>query len=193
MAIATTTALTVAGMAASAAATAASMSAQKSAASAQAKAQADQATADATVMHTNAALSKIDAERTQRASIIQAEKIREAAITIRGQQSAAQAVSGTELGTGSNLAVQEDTTKKAEADALATVMEGIYGVVNKSATARYQDMAASETATAGARAAKTSLLAGNWGQATTLANGVSNMLKIYKNFNTSGTTTNGKS
>lgn len=185
MAVATSTALMAASLAASAAATASSMAAQKSAAQQQAKAQAEQATADATVQHTNAALSKLDAERVQRSAQIEAGKIREAAIAMRGQQAAAQAISGAEVGSGSNAVIIEDTTKKAEADALATVIDGIYGTVNKNSTARYQDMAGTHSAESGSRAANASLLAGNWGQVTTLANGASSMLSIYKNFNTS--------
>lgn len=90
---------------------------------------------------------------------------------MRGQQEAQQSISGAQVGVGSNAAVTADTEKRAEADALATVIDGIYGSVNKNASAHYAEMASKNTLESGGMAAAASLLAGRTGAMTTLANG----------------------
>lgn len=166
-----------------AASTAMSIASQQSAAHSSAKAQEQQGTAAATEQHINAALTKLDGERIGKSATIEADKIRETAIAMRGQQESVQATSGALVGTGSGLVMTEDTTKRAEADALATVIDGIYGTVNKNAAARYQDTAASNSAKSAATSANSSLLAGDMGSLSTLANGVSSGLGAYMSFN----------
>lgn len=177
-------AMTSIALAATVASTAASMAAQQSAASQAAKAQEQQGTATATEQHINAALAKLDSERIEKSATIEADKIRETAIAMRGQQESAQATSGALVGAGSALVMTEDTTKRAEADALATVIDGIYGTVNKNAAARYQDTAALNAAKSGASSANASLLAGDVGSVVTLANGVTSGLGMYKTYKT---------
>lgn len=171
-------------IAATVASTAMSVAAQQSSSRAAAKAQEQQGTATATEQHINAALAKLDGERIEKSATIEADQIRETAITMRGQQEAMQATSGALVGTGSALVMTEDTTKRAEADALATVIDGIYGSVNKNAAARYQDLAAENSARSAASSANSSILAGNMGSLSTLASGVSSGLGAYKSFKT---------
>lgn len=164
-----------------------SASAQTSAANKQAKAQEAAGLASAKEQRINAMLNKIDAERIEKASNIEADKIREVAIQMRGQQESAQAVSGAQVGSGSHLVMTEDTTKRAEADALATVMEGIHGTVNKNTTARYMEQAANASILSGGLAASASLQAGQGAAIATLGSGFSSAYSNYKMMNTPST------
>ncbi|WP_157272532.1 hypothetical protein [Azonexus hydrophilus] len=178
--MAVATAVTIASLAVGAY----SASQQQAAAKKQAKAQEHAALASATESYTNAALAKIDAERIEKSAGIEADKIREAAIQMRSQQEAVQGTSGAMVGTGSNLVMTEDITKRAEADAIATVIEGIYGTVNKESTARYQQMAGQSTLLSGGLAANAMLSAGRTGAVTTLANSAIGAYSNYKQWNT---------
>lgn len=156
-----------------------SASQQQAAAKKAAKAQGEAALASATEAYTNAALAKIDAERIEKSANIEADKIREAAIAMRSNQEAVQGTSGALVGTGSNLVMTEDTTKRAEADAIATVIEGIYGTVNKESSARYQQMAGNASLLSGGLAASATMMAGRTSAVTTLGQGA---ISAYSNY-----------
>jgi len=168
---------------------AASAASQQAAAKKQAKAQGEAAQAGATESFTNAALAKIDAERIKKQADIEADKIREAAIAMRSQQEAVQGTSGALVGMGSNAVMTEDTTKRAEADALATVIEGVYGSVNKESSARYQQMAGNATLLSGGMAANAMLSAGRTSAMTTLGQGAISAYSNYNQWSTKPTTT----
>ena len=185
MAVATGTALAAASLAMAAA----SAASQQAAAKKQAKAQGEASQAGATEAFTNAELAKIDAQRIEKQAGIEADKIREAAIAMRSQQEAVQGTSGALIGTGSNLVMTEDTTKRAEADALATVVEGIYGTVNKESAARYQQMAGNSTLLSGGMAANAMLTAGRSSALVTLGQGAVSAYSNYSQWATKTPTT----
>ncbi len=125
MAIATSTALMAASAAASAAGTMSSISAANDAA--------DTAAAQGRVAAGNAAykgylqkeLNQLESANVARQTDSEVQKIRAAAITFRGTQTAAAAASGVIIGDGSAQAAIDHTTQLADSDILATMYAGV--------------------------------------------------------------------
>lgn len=152
MAVATTTVLAVTAAASAAASLASGAMASKAAGK--------QAGATMKQQFINAELSKMDAARMERAANTRADLIRAAAIEMRGTQAAQQSTSGALVASGSTQYVVDQTTRKAEGDALAAVMEGIYQTTSKESEARYAVMAGKEAGAAGVRSANAAMLQG---------------------------------
>jgi hypothetical protein len=136
----------------------------------QAKGQAKQAASDLSTAYVNAANQRWQGEQIRKQADTEAGDIIDQGRRVVATQEAQQAASGVDVNSGSALVGQDDTDKRARADALATIYSGINGQVSANTNARYTEQAGRSRSNADVSAAYASVLQGVTSAASSVSN-----------------------
>jgi hypothetical protein len=139
----------------------------------QSQAQHKQAQANLDQAYINAAMDNLAAINIMKSATMQSQMIIDDSTRVQGTQQAQQAASGVLVNNGSTAVMTDDTGRRAQADALITMYNGINQSIAKTANANFTMMAGTNSAKALDTSATTSLLSG-------IATGGAQMYSTYK-------------